>query len=388
MDKRQETKKKMAFVHDFLVSYGGAERVLESLIKLDREAPIYTLLFDAEAMKGRFDGREIRTSFLQKLPKFIRKRYRWLLPLFPVAVESFDLRAFDVVVSSSGAWSKGIVTRLRTLHIAYLHSPMRLLWDANERYLDMVRAGVCRRFFGRIYLSYLRVWDREAADRPDMLVSNSEFTKARSAKYYRRESVVVYPPVVLGADRDRPGSEEPIAETGSKPEREEFFLVVSRLTASKGVDLAIEAFNKLKLPLRIVGGGRERSRFSSSAGESIDLLGEVGDAELVSLYRRAKAVVVPSEEDFGMTAAEAIRSGTPVIALGRGGVTEIVEEGMTGEFFASSTPEMLADAVRRFLNRGVTAYVFGPELATRFSEERFLDSWRDLIEKGDASLTE
>ncbi|NTW89908.1 MAG: glycosyltransferase family 4 protein [Candidatus Moranbacteria bacterium] len=365
----KQSSHRTAFVHDFLVSYGGAERVLESLIKLDAEAPIYTILYDEEAMKGRFEGREIRTSFLQKLPKFIRKRYRWLLPLYSVAVESLDLREFDIVISSSGAWSKGIVTRLRTFHIAYLHSPMRLLWDANERYLDMVRAGTFGRFVGRIYLSYLRVWDREAADRPDLLVSNSEYTRERVAKYYRRDSVVVYPPVTL--------SEGP----APRPAREDFFLVVSRLTASKGIDIAVEAFNKLRLPLRIVGDGRERARLTASAGDSVTFLGSVGDAELVSLYRRARAVVVPSEEDFGMTAAEAVRLGTPIIALGRGGAVEIIREGLTGELFGAPTPEVLAEAVRRFLDGGSASYVIDPDADTRFTEEHFLSVMSDLVNR-------
>jgi len=365
------SQKKTAFIHDFLVTFGGAERVLESLIKLDPDAPIYTLLYDSDAMKGRLAGREIRTSFLQKFPRFLRKRYRWLLPFYPVAAESLDLREFDVVISSSGAWSKGIVTRLRTLHIAYLHSPMRLLWDANEQYLDVVRAGGCRRFIGRIFLSYLRIWDREAADRPDVLVSNSEYTRARAEKYYRRDSVVIHPPVTLAEGE------------GDRPAKEDFFLVVSRLTASKGIDIAIEAFNKLKLPLRIVGEGRERSRLESFAEENVSFLGSVDDAELVSLYRRAKAVVVPSEEDFGMAAAEAVRLGTPAIAYGKGGTAEIVEEGKTGELFGAVTPEVLADAVRRFLDRGEASYVPDTDAARRFSEERFLSEWRDLIRKGD-----
>ncbi len=369
---QKKVEKKVAFVHDFLVAYGGAERVLESLVKLDPEAPIYTLLYDGDVMNGRFAGREIRTSFLQKLPRFIRKRYRWLLPLYPVAAEALDLREFDIVISSSGAWSKGIVTRLRTLHIAYLHSPMRLLWDANEQYLDVVRAGGIRRFFGRILLSYLRVWDREAADRPDVLISNSEYTRARAEKYYRRDSVVIHPPVTLTSNKEK------------KPAREDFFLVVSRLTASKGIDVAIEAFNKLRLPLRIVGEGRERNRFESLAEGNISFLGGVDDAELVSLYRRAKAVIVPSEEDFGMAAAEAVSFGTPVIALGKGGTMEIVQEGRTGEFFGAATPEVLADAVRRFLDRGEPAYDADKDAAGRFSEARFLEAWRDTVRKGEA----
>ncbi len=408
--KQVSSKNKTAFVHDFLVSYGGAERVLESLIKLDLEAPIYTLLYDPDAMKGRFSGREIRTSFLQKLPKFFRKRYRFLLPLFAVAAESLDLREFDTVISSSGAWSNGIVTRLRTMHIAYLHSPMRLLWDTNERYLDTARLRGPGRFLGRLYLSYLRVWDREAADRPDMLVSNSEYTRERALKYYRRDSVVVHPAVTLseyshpsdGGSHPSPrkagelpsgrGSHPSVPNTGQLPsgrgagEREDFFLVVSRLTASKGIDIAIEAFNKLQLPLRIVGEGRERRHLESFAKKNIDFLGSVDDAELVSLYRLATAVIVPSEEDFGMAAAEAVSLGTPAIVLDKGGTAEIVTEGKTGEYFGAATPEVLADAVRRFLARGTDAYVVDPDAGKWFSEDRFLSTWRALLAKREEEI--
>lgn len=360
---------KTAFVHDFLVSFGGAERVLESLAKLDPDAPIYTLLYDAEATGGRFEGRDVRTSFLQRFPAFLRKRYRLLLPFFPVAAESLDLREFDTVVSSSGAWMKGIVTRLRTRHIAYLHSPMRFLWDVNEWYPDMVRTGPVRKFFARLLFSYLRVWDREAADRPDFIVSNSEYTAKRVAKYYRRDSAVLHPPVTLSA----PTESEPV-------DREDFFLLVSRLTGSKGIEVAISAFNKLKLPLRIVGEGRERRRFEVMAEENVSFLGGVDDETLVALYRRAKAVIVPSEEDFGLSAAEAVSFGTPVIALGEGGVREIVREGETGEFFRAPIHESVADAVRRFLDRPEGFYRFGSTKKKKpFSEEAFLSAWRGLL---------
>ncbi|NTW13711.1 MAG: glycosyltransferase family 4 protein [Candidatus Moranbacteria bacterium] len=371
MDKSQEPKRGIAFVHDFLVSYGGAERVLESLIKLDPKAPIFVLLADERIVRERFPERDIRTSFLQKMPRFVRKRYRWLLPFFAVAAESMDFRDFDTVISSSGAWSKGIVTRLRTTHIAYLHSPMRYLWDANERYFDIVRAGIGRRFFGRLLLSYLRVWDREAAERPDMLVSNSEYTRARVSKYYRRESAVILPPVALaGRFPGVPGSDS----------REDFFLIVARLTESKGVDAAMDAFDKLGLPLRIVGEGRERARLERHAGKSVRFEGAVDDATLASLYVRARAVIVPSEEDFGLAAAEAISFGTPVISLDQGGSLEVIKERKTGEFFRAATPEVIAAAVRMFIDRGNDAYHIDLEATReRFSEERFLSEWRKVL---------
>lgn len=374
MSERQ-TGKKTAFIHDFLLSYGGAERVFETLVKLDPEAPVYTLLADERLVRERFPGREIRTSFLQKLPRFLRKRHRLLLPFFPVAAESFDLRDFDVVVSSSGAWTKGIVTRLMTTHVAYLHSPIRYLWDANERYLDMIGAGACRRFFGRIALSYLRVWDREAAERPDILLSNSEYTADRIRKYYRRESETILPPLLLPSSVPEP-------EAG---DRGEYFLVVARLTESKGVEAAVSAFGKLGLPLRVVGDGPERDRLRRDAPANVSFEGAVDDVTLSTLYAQARAVVVPSEEDFGLVAAEALSFGTPVMALADGGVREIVTEGKDGEFFRAATPEVIAAAVRRFLDRGPETYRVDREaVRERFSEERFLDAFRRVLGKREA----
>jgi glycosyltransferase involved in cell wall biosynthesis len=358
---------KVAIVHDFLVSFGGAERVLQSFCRLYPDAPIYTLLSDPEIVRKYFPGREVRTSFLQRLPGFLRRRYRWLLPFFPVAVEAFDLRDFDLVISSSGAWSKGVVTRLRTRHIAYLHSPMRYLWDANETYLARARSRACVKFFGRFVLSYLRLWDREASLRPDVLVSNSAYTKARASKYYRRGSDVIYPAVSLRRNK-------------GFSSRGKFFLIVARLSESKGIDVAVEAFNKLGLPLQVVGAGKELRHLRSIAAKNISFPGFVPDTMLAGLYTSARAVIVPSEEDFGLAAAEALAAGTPAIAFGRGGAREIIEEGVTGEFFLADTPEVLADAVRRFLSKEASySREACRESVERFSEERFLTEWRRII---------
>ena len=244
---------------------------------------------------------------------------------------------------------------------------MRYLWDANETYLARTRAHVCMKFFGRFLLSYLRLWDREAALRPDVLVSNSGYTKARVAKYYRRGSEIVYPAVAFA------GTDEPSP-------RGKYFLVVARLAESKGVDVAVEAFNKLGLPLKVVGSGKELRHLRSIAAKNISFLGFVPDKVLAGLYGSARAVIVPSEEDFGLAAAEALAAGTPVIALGKGGVREVVTEGVTGEYFLAETPEVLADAVRRFLadETSFTREVCR-ESVTRFSEERFLSEWRRII---------
>lgn len=388
MELSNKTRMKIALVHDFLVSYGGAERVFQAIAELYPETPIYTLVADQEIMERHFPGRDVRTSWLSGLPVFFRKRYRWFLPFFPAAVEALDLRDFDLVISSSGAWGKGIVTRLNTKHIAYLHSPMRYAWDYHEEYLREVsgwrKPGICV----RLLLSYLRVWDRQAADRPDFLIANSHYTADRIRKYYRRESTVIYPGALALADTLsdevlRPASTE--RQRGEQAQGDQkmrtHFLIVSRLTKSKKVDIAIEAFNKLGFPLVIVGSGPERERLEKMANENIRFAGFVGDSELVELYQGARALIFPSEEDFGMTAAEALSFGTPVIGFEYGGIREIVEPGVAGELFAAQTPEILAEGVRRFLaNEGKYDETRMKESVSRFTKERFQKEICEFIE--------
>ncbi|MEI8103645.1 MAG: glycosyltransferase [Candidatus Moraniibacteriota bacterium] len=346
---------KVALVHDFLVTSGGAERVLKILAEMYPEAPIYTLLYDRETMGGFLAGRDIRVSFVQKFPKWLRKRYRWLLPFFPAAIEAMDLRDFDIVISSSGAWGKGVVTRLHTKHIAYIHSPMRYVWDYNERYLKeqgIVKWGLPT----RLILSWLRVWDAQAADRPDVLIANSEYTRERIEKYYHREAEVAYPPVSLNLEKGMLDEKSEIVRKnlenpGLDMVSSRYFLVVSRLAKSKKVDIAVEAFNKLDLPLIVAGRGRELESLRAIAQPNVRVIGWRSDEELARLYREARALIFPAEEDFGLVMTEALASGTPVIAYAVGGAKEIVTEGVTGELFLDQTPEVLADGVRRFLDR-------------------------------------
>lgn len=366
--------KKVALVHDFLVSYGGAERVFQDLCELYPEAPIYTLLASPELIEGHFKGRDIRTSWLGKMPRFIQKRYRLFLPFFPAAVESLDLREFDLVISSSGAWSKGIITRLHTTHIAYLHSPMRYAWDYHESYLQELGARGRRSILTRMLMSYLRIWDKQAADRPDVLVANSEFTRERIKKYYRREAGVIYPGVSL--------SEKTPKQVRDDGEKRHHFLVVSRLTKSKKVEVAVEAFNKLKLPLVVVGTGPEEKELKKRASGNVRFTGFVDDSELENLYRGARALIFPCEEDFGMVAVEALSFGVPVIGLDYGGLREIVVPGETGEFFHTSAPEIIAEGVRRFLQKEGTYDVTAmQESVKKFSKENFQNEMRAVLEK-------
>lgn len=365
---------KIALVHDFLTQYGGAERVLEVLTEMYPEAPIYTLLCDQEKMRGKFKDKEIHTSFLQKIPKFFRKRYKILLPLMPVAPETFDLRDYDLVISSSGAWSKGIVTKLNTIHVAYIHSPMRFVWDYNEKYLSENRKEHLK-FLIRPLLTYLRIWDKSAADRPDYIISNSKYTQERINKYYQRESEVIYPPVNHITYNIK-------HETRDNLSSKNYFLIVSRLSAYKKIDCVIEAFNKLELPLVIIGEGKEKKKLKAMAGKNIKFLGWQSDEKVSEYYKNARAFIFAGVDDFGMAPAEAMEHGVPVLAIRKGGVKEIVFEGKTGEFFNAQKPEVIADCVRRFMEKekekGYDKNVI-VESVERFSKERFIEKFGEYI---------
>jgi glycosyltransferase involved in cell wall biosynthesis len=341
------------------------------------EAPIYTLLYDEEKMGKMFEGREIKSSYLQKFPKFLKKRHRWLLPFYPVVPETFDLREYDLVISSSGAWAKGIVTKLNTIHVAYIHSPMRFVWDYNERYLR--EKGKKPGLIGRFILSYLRLWDRLAADRPDYLIANSRYTQERIAKYYRRESKVIYPPVDINDKEQGTNDKENVKY---QTQDAEYFLIVSRLSTYKKVDVAVEAFNKLGFPLVVIGEGEQKKHLEKIAKSNIKILGWQEDEALDEYYKNALAFIFPAEDDFGITPIEAMLRGVPVIAFRKGGALETVEEGITGEFFDVQTPEILADGVRRFMeNKEKYDKNIIKARTEEFSEERFKREFEEYIKK-------
>ncbi|MFA4817634.1 MAG: glycosyltransferase [Parcubacteria group bacterium] len=367
----QNKELKVAIVHDFLVQYGGAERVLEVLCEMYPEAPIYTLLYDKEKMRGKFQEQEIHTSFLQKFPRFLRQRYKYLLPLMPTAPEVWDLRDFDLVISSSGVWSKGIVTRLNTIHISYLHSPMRFVWDANSEYLRGQKKGIFTNFFSRILLNYIRVWDKVAADRPDYIVANSRYTQERIRKYYGRESAVIYPPVYIP---------QPVIYNPQPKKSERYFLVVSRLSPYKNVDKIVEAFNKLELPLVVIGEGSQDKYLRKIAGKNVQILGWQSDAKIADYYSKAEGFVFASVDDFGITLVEAMSYGLPIAAIQKGGAIEVMIEGKTGEFFDEATPEVIADGVRRVIeNFGNYDREFIVNRAKEFSKERFVRELGEYI---------
>ena len=341
--------------------------MLGDLARMYPEAPIYTILADRKAIRkideafgSEIGRRDVRTTSLQKFPEWLRKRHQWLAPLFAPAVESLDLRDFDIVISSSGAWSKGVVTRTHTRHITYLHSPMRFVWDENDRYWKDRREKPS--IFRRLFLTYLRVWDAQAADRPDVLVVNSEYTKRRVEKFYRRDAVVAYPGVFSGNT----------SEYSVKKGKGEYFLVVSRLNAPKRIDHAIDISNKLHLPLMIVGEGPERARLEKLSGETITFRGWLGREELEQVYANARAFLFPAQDDFGMAPVEAMLRGVPVIAAPGASAPEIVEDGVTGVLCDAPTSDGLADGIRRFLEKE-EAFDFEriAQSARRFSREKF-----------------
>lgn len=368
---------KVALVHDFLTYWGGAEQVLLSFHQLWPEAPIYTLIYDEKFVKKYFPNAKIQGSFLQKFPKFLRERKKYLLPLEAVAPETFDLKDFDLVVSSSSSFAKGVIVKPKTIHICYCHTPTRFLWDWYREYLRENNVRGIKKMLAAPILHYLRLWDKAAADRIDYFIANSETTKRRIEKFYRRDSHVIYPP----ADTDKYKADAPRSQK-VKSEGKDYFLIVSRLSPYKKIDVAIEAFNKLDWPLVIVGIGEQEKYLKKIAAKNIRFAGFAGKDELASYYQNARALIFPGQDDFGITIAEAMAAGTPVIALKKGGATETVIEGVTGEFFDYPVAPILADAVMRFVaqegrfkKEAIQAH------AEKFSRQRFEREIKEYVEK-------
>lgn len=326
---------RVAIVHEYLTRYGGAERVAKVLADLFPAAPVFTLLYDCEKVGAFFPPARVRPSFLQKLPTFLRRRVKFLLPLLPAAVEAWDFSAFDIVLSSSSAFAHGLVLPPHVRHICYCHSPARFLWDYTHAYKKENNLTGLKKLMAGFLLKRLRIWNRLAAYRVDRWLANSQTVAKRIAKYYRAAAEVVYPPVGTARFRLSDGHEN-------------YFLIVSQLTPYKKIDLAISVFNKLRRRLVIVGDGPDRARLAALAGPTIELAGWRSEAEVVELVRHARAQLLPGEEDFGIAPVEAMAAGRPVIAYGRGGATETVRLGETGELFAEPTAASFEAALARF----------------------------------------
>lgn len=356
---------RIALVHDYLVQYGGAERVLECFTELFPYAPIYTLVYDKEAMHGKFADKDIRTSFIQKIP-FAKKRHRIFPEFMPMAIEQFDFSQYNVVLSDSSSYAKGIITKPETLHICYMHTPMRYAWDDCQKYTsDFYFPSFVKKLIPFV-MNYIRMWDRASVDRVDKLIANSNFVAKRIRKYYKKEATVIHPPV--NVDDFCAGKGE-----GN------YFLIVGRLLAYKKFDIAVEAFNKLGLPLKIIGRGPEMKKLQKQAKANIEFLGRVPDKELAKYYANCQAFIFPQEEDFGIVAIEAIASGRPVVAYRGGDIPEHIEEGKMGIFFNQQTAEGLSQAVKK-----ISTMSFDPNYirskSLKFDREAFKAKIMEYIE--------
>lgn len=325
---------RVAIVHDHLAQDGGAERVVQVLLSMFPEAPLYTLVYRPGHAHPSFRKHKIHTSFIQRAPGG-QRHYQWYLPLMPTAVERFDLRGYDVVISSSASFAKGVITLPQTLHVCYLHSPTRYLWTDTIQYVDELGYPRLFRNLAPLFLSWIRVWDRMAADRVDQFIANSQAVQHRIRKYYRRDSQLIHPPVDLKQFTPSSGPGQ-------------YYLTGGRLVPYKRFDLVVQAFSKLGLPLKVFGDGPALDDLRSQAKSNIEFLGRVSPDKLARLYQDAIAFLNPQEEDFGITAVEAMAAGRPVIAYKAGGALETVKPGVSGVFFHDQEWEALADTVIRF----------------------------------------
>jgi len=357
---------KIALVHDHLNQIGGAEKVLLSFKRIWPEAPIYTLLYYPKETGELFANLNIRESFIRKLP-FSHRFFKWYLPLMPAAVESLDLTDYNIVLSDASAFAKGVIVNPNAIHICYCHTPTRYLWSDTHSYLEGLNCSPLIKKVLFIILNHLRSWDYQVAQRVDYFIANSNFVAQRIKKYYQRESKVIYPPVEV----DKFDINDNIGK---------YYLVVSRLRPYKKVDLAIQAFNQMRIPLKIIGTGEEEKELRKMAKNNIEFLGPVSDKEKAKYMASARALIHPQEEDFGITAVESMAAGRPVIAYRSGGALETVKENETGKFFDEPTWESLADTVIRFRPEE-----FDPQKirqhALNFSEERFNQQIKDFVDQ-------
>ena len=351
---------KVAIVHDWLVSLGGAERVVESLLKLFPQADLYTSVYDPKKVK-LFKNRQVRTTFLQRWP-LAKSKHQLFASIRPLAFESIDLKGYDLVISSSSAEAKGVITGTDTLHISNIYTPVRYYWSGYKEYYANPGFGFLNpivRYFMPKMTKKLKIWDYAAAQRPDSLIAISKTVSERINKYYNRPSTVIYPPVdVLRFENSSPKSD--------------YYLVVSRLVPYKRVDLAVEACTSLNRKLVVAGRGPELKNLKKLAGSSVEFLENPTDEDITKLYSKARGFIFSAEEDFGITPVEAMASGTPVICYGKGGATETVVDGKTGVFHDKQSVESLSQAINRFESIKFDKKKI-KQRANDFSEDKFLN---------------
>lgn len=357
---------RVALAHDYLVQgMRGAERVLAAIYELWPGTPVYTLVYDPEAMGPPFTEWDVRPSFLQKLPGGVR-HYQKLIALMPRAVERLPLSEYDLIISDSSAWVKSLRAREDAVHVCYCHSPARFLWHWADEYMKSAPGNAAMKWVAGRMIPRLRAWDLRTSGRPTHYVANSETVRQRIKRYWDQESTVIHPPVDTSrfAPEDHDG---------------EHFLVVSALNPYKSVDLVIEAFNELGLPLVVVGDGPQWEELNRLAGTTVHMAGKVSEEELQHLYARCRAYVMPQEEDFGLAPVEAMSAGRPVVAYGVGGALETVIDGETGLLFEEQTVPSLVEAVGRF-ERMDFAKGRCRERALEFDTERFQQRFREFVD--------
>lgn len=360
---------KVAIIHDWLVNYGGAERVVEAFLEIYPEADIYTLVYDEKKMGKIFLKQKVKTTFIQKFPK-ATKIYTKLLPFMPYAFEELDLSEYDLVISSSSCCAKGVITGPNTKHISYVHSPMRYAWDLYHDYKK--RSGKLTKFFMSIFMKNLREWDYTSSQRIDIILANSNYVAKRINKFWNRECTVIYPPVDI--DRLSPNGRE----------AEDFYVVFSRFVPYKKIDLAIKACKELNKKLVVIGDGEQRDYLKSLGNENITFTGRISDEEVKDYLQRCKAMIFCAEEDFGIVPLEAQACGRPVIAYRKGGVLETVIDEVTGVFFDKQEVESIVKAIEKFEKLNLDTQRIHRH-ALKFSRERFKNEIRGVVQKNEDS---
>ena len=362
---------RIALVHDWLTGMRGGEKVLESLCRIFPDAPLYTLVHARGSVSPLIEQRPIKTSIVQRLPSPARL-YRHYLPLFPIAIETFDLDDVDLVISTSHCAAKSVVPNGRAFHVCYCHSPMRYAWDQFPHYFGPERVGAVASAALRPVLAWLARWDRATANRVNRFLANSQYVAGRIARYYNRQATVLYPPVDTAFFT--PGDVRPASHV----------LVVSALVPYKRIDIAITAARQARVPLKIVGSGPDLARLRELGGTDVEFCGNLPADRLRDAYRDARAVVLPAEEDFGIVPVEAMACGRPVIAFGRGGACESVEDGVSGFLVPDATADAFADAMTRAADRDWDPAAISTK-ADRFSVDHFESGFRAFLTSALAS---
>lgn len=356
---------KIALVHEFLNQLGGAERVLENFLRIWPDSVLHILIYDDQKTHGFFEAYRKRMSFLNGFPG-AHSHHRWLLPIMPFAIEQFRFDDFDIVLSDSSSFAKGIRTGNK-LHICYCHTPTRFLWTESEDYIRSQPYPFFVKWGARTLIPWLKHWDYKAAQRPHFFIANSVNVQKRIKKYYNRDSVVIPPPV----------DTEVFHPEGKK---ENYFFVASRLEPYKKIELVIQAFNELGLPLKVAGSGTTSGSLRAMARSNIEFLGRISDEELRRRFSEAQAFIFPAEEDAGIMVLEAQACGTPVIAYRAGGALETVKEGITGEFFGQQSAESLKKALKDFDPSKFDPHAIR-EHAQKFDKKIFQEKIRRFVEE-------